>query len=565
MKRFLCALLALLMITACFVACGDSKKEETTSSTPSEGTPDKPDDTKESEDKSEGKNEGDDKTSTDTTVSEPADTPDESKGSSVISGTVSDESVGHIEDEDVVYADLLPEAVDMGGREFYILQRWFGYGKPSIDFQGEVIWEDSEDGTMTNINLAKKKVLDEVEKNYNCKITGEMSTDTPGDIRTELNEDILGGTAEYDFCFESYYYYYAFVEDGLLVDLNELGIDFDQPWWDQNAVEDLSLCGELYYALGDINTYDNDGTFVLLFNKDLYIENGGNPQDLYDMALNGEWTFDAFLQEVTGFGYDANADGTRDEFDVYGFLTETTAVYNHFLASGNRIVDKNANDEPVFDFVSGNGYTALTDAVNLYLNANDVLVTDLPQYLDKYGGTGDRFYEPVCNAFKEGRGLFFMCALIHLPYFRDMDDDFGFLPIPKYNAADDRYYHNMGAHTTSVLFVPVGANSDGEKGKQMGIILDALGAYSKDYLTPEYYEKQLKRSDAQDPDSAEVLDIVFGSRVFDLGQVFGSKWNTMSLVEQLDINIQSRVEGQKDLIEMNIQITVDKVKANAAR
>ncbi|MBE6678745.1 MAG: hypothetical protein E7597_08140 [Ruminococcaceae bacterium] len=525
MKKILCALLALLTIATCFVACG--------------GEADKNDESSQTS------------------------TPDNNSGGS-ISGTVTDTSDNQGGSSDVVYADLLGEATDMGGREFYILQRWFGYGKPTIDFQGEVIWEDSEDGTMTNINKAKKEVLDAVEKEYNCTITGEMSTDTAGNIRTMLNEDILGGTAEYDFCFESYYYYYAFVEDGLLADLNDLGIDFKQPWWDQNAVEDLSICGELYYALGDINTYDNDGTFVLLFNKDLYEKNGGDVQALYDMALNDEWTFEEFKNIVTGFGSDANADGVRDEFDVYGLLTETSNLYNHFLSSGSKIVDKNANDEPVFDLASGTGYSALTDAVTLYLNTNDVLVANLDTYVTKYEGE-DVYEKTVTNAFKEGRGLFYMTSLIHLPYFRDMKDDFGFLPIPKYNATDDRYYHNMGAHTTSVLFVPTGANSKGEKGEQLGIILDALGAYSKDYLTPEYYEKQLKRGDAQDPDSAAVLDVVFGSRVFDLGQVFGAKWATTDLVEALDTNIQSRVEGQKDIIEMNISITIDKVKANAAK
>ncbi|MBQ3195758.1 MAG: hypothetical protein IJB65_04755 [Clostridia bacterium] len=527
MKRILCTLLALLMIAVCFTACGKTEENANSSQAPAESV-------------------------------------DTNDSSNVISGIVSDSSVGQIGEDNVVYADKLPEATDMGGREFYILQRWFGYGKPTIDFQGEVIWEDSEDGTMTNINLAKKKVVDEVQKNYNCTITGEMSTNTPGEIRTALNEDILGGTAEYDFCFESYYYYYAFVEDGLLVDLKDLGIDLDQAWWDQNAVDDLSICGELYYALGDINTYDNDGTVLLFFNKDLYIENGGNPQDLYDMALKGEWTFDAFVKEVTGFGYDANADGVRNEFDVYGLLSETSGVYNHFLASGNRIVDKNANDEPVFELASGEGYAALTDAVNLYLNTNDVLIGNLPEYVSKYEGE-DVYEKTVINAFKEGRGLFYVCAPIHLPYFRDMEDDFGFLPIPKYNASDDRYYHNMGTHITSVLFVPTGANAQGEAGQQLGTIIDALGAYSKDYLTPEYYEKQLKRADARDPYSAEILDIVYGSRIYDLGQVFGGKWNTTNIIEELDTNIQSRVDGQKDLIEMNIQLTVNKVKANAAK
>ncbi len=512
MKKILCALLALVIVSACFVACNN-----------------------------------------DTTT-------DESSGSN-INGTVGDNS--GTTGDDTVYHEQLPAAEDMDGREFNILQRWFGHNKPTIDFQGEVIWQDSEDGTMTNINKAKKEVLDAVQKAYNCTIIGEMSTDTAGEIRTALNEDILGGAAEWDFCFETYYYYHSFVADGLLADLNDLGIDFSKAWWDQNAVEDLSICGELYYALGDINTYDNDGTFVLLFNKDLYEENGKDPQDLYDMALNGTWTWEAFEKEVVGFGYDVNADGVRDEFDVYGLLTETSNLYNHFLSSGNKIVIKNAADEPVFDLATGAGYAAITDAVELYTNTNDVLVGNLEQYATKYEGE-DVYEKTVTNAFKEGRGLFYMTSLIHLPYFRNMEDDFGFLPIPKYNASDDRYYHNMGAHTSSVVFVPKGENSEGEAGRQMGIIIDALAAYSKDYLTPEYYEKQLKRSDSQDPDSAEVLDIVFGSRVYDLGQVFGDKWATMNLIEVLDTNIASRVEGQKDLIEMNIANTVDAVKQHAA-
>ncbi len=513
MKKVLCALLALIMVTACFAACG-------------------------------GNEEGN------------------SSQSDVIgeyeSGT---ESTG----EKITYADKLPAAEDMGGREFYVYQRKFGSGKVTIDFQGEVIWEETEDGELTNINKAKYDVVEEVQKKYNCTITGEIvDTSSAAEVRTAIQEDIVGGTAEYDFCFETYYYYYQFALDGMLVNLHDLGIDFDQAWWDQNAVKDMSICDQLYYALGDINTYDNDGTFVLLFNKALYKENGGDPAELYKMAADGDWTFEEFKNIVTGFGKDANADGVRDEFDIYGLLTETSNLYNHFLASGNKTVEKNANDEPELSLATGDGYPALTDAVDLYLNDNDVLVANLEKYVVKYEGE-DVYEKTVTNAFKEGRGLFYMTSLIHLPYFRDMEDEFGFLPIPKYNASDDRYYHNMGAHTSSVLFVPNSpANVEGEAGEQLGMIIDALGAYSKDILTPEYYEKQLKRGDAQDSDSADMLDIVFGSRVFDLGQVFGSPWSITETVEVLDKNIASRVESKKDSVELKMARAVSTIKERLA-
>ncbi len=465
-------------------------------------------------------------------------------------------------DTDVTaYRDMLPEPVNMGGREFKIMERWFGYGSPAIDFRGEVIWQDSEDGTMSNINLAKKQVLEEVQEKYNCKITGEMSTETAGEIRENIIRPDIMSTHEIDFCFETYYYYYSFVTDGLLTDLNTLGIDFTKPWWDQDGVEDLSVANKLYYALGDINTYDNDGTTVMLVNKNLYDEKYGDGayKELYKLAADGKWTFKELEKRVTGFGTD-NGDGVRNEFDTYGLLTETANLYMHVAASGEKVIDKDTDDLPLFALDNERVYNAMNDAVDLYLNSNDVLVGNLEQYYIKYEGQG--VYEnTVIKAFKEGRGLFYMCSLIQLPYFRDMDDDFGILPIPKYDESQDRYYHTMSPHTSSVLFVPVGPQSTGIRGQQLGVLLDALGAYSKDYLTPEYYDKLLRRGDVTDPDSAPMLDLIFDSRTFDLGAVFGAALSDpIEMCNRLDRDLRLRILSNKDILEMSLEDMVTKLE-----
>ena len=94
------------------------------------------------------------------------------------------------------------------------------------------------------------------------------------------------------------------------------------------------------------------------------------------------------------------------------------------------------------------------------------------------------------------------------------------------------------------------------------MIIDALGAYSKDYVTPAYYNKVLNRGDVQDSDSAEILDLIFSSRVYDLGQVFGGKWATTDIIGVLDHKIEERVERQKAFVEDNIASTVEKIKEN---
>ncbi len=502
MKKYLALSLALLTVLLCFAACGD-KEEGGSSAAPSEAE-----------------------------------------------STASEASAA----ESTTYQDMLEPATDLGGREFYIMQRWFGYDKESIDFQGEVIWQDSDDGTMSNLNLAKRKVLDQVQERYNCKVTGEMSTETAGDIREKIIRPDVMSTHDIDFCFETYYYYYSFVTGGLLTDLNTLGIDFSKPWWDQNGVEDLSVAGKLYYALGDINTYDNDGTVVMLFNKDLYDEKFGGEgahKELYELAESGNWTFEELTKRVTNFGTEETGDNVRDEFDSYGLLTEDANLYIHVVAAGQKAIDKDANDALQFSFENERVYDSFNAAVELYNNTNDVLNTS--RYEEKYGGSGSGFYVPIINAFKEGRGLFFMGALIHLPGLRDMEDDFGILPVPKYDANQDRYYHTMGIHTASVLFVPISPKATGEQGKQMGVLLDALGAYSKDYLTPEYYEKQLKRGDASDPDSAKMLDVIFGSRTFDLGAVFAAAVGNPIDWCSINGNLQTQIQANKDIVEMDIE------------
>ena len=528
MKKLLCIMLAVLMLAACFVACGDKADDSSKGNSKDPATS--------GEASAESKNDD----STDV---------DESK-------------------DDTIYRDLLPEAVDMEGYTFDILERWFGYGKTTIDFQGEVIWIDSEeDEQMSNLNIAKKKVLDEVQAKYNCKIQGDISTDSVADIRTAVTEDIISRTKAYDFCFEAPYYYSSLVEEGNLVNLKTLGIDFSKAWWDQNAVSDLSICDELYFALGDINTYDNDGTFVCFFNKTLLAEKFGDEavEELYTLAANGEWTFDKMKEYVTGFGEDANGDSKRDEQDKYGLMTELDNIYLGLISSGGKVVTKNAQDEPEFALEDERAIDVLNSTIEFYNQSNDVLIANLPVYQTKFEGY-DVHEKTVINGFKEGRGLFYICGLIHLSYLSEMENDFGILPVPKYDATQERYYHTMGTETSSALFVPDnGRDFSGKDGQYLAIILDALGAYSKDYLTPEYYDKQLKRKNAPDPDSAEMLDIVFESRTFDLGVMYSKQWGeVLDAINAIDVDIASSIAAKAFYITMNIETTIEKIRARQA-
>ena len=521
MKKVLCLLLALLIVVPLATACGgddtDTSKTESTASS----------DTSKTQSTTPSQDDGDDSVLT-------------------------------------YYKRTELPVVDMDGREFYIIQRWFGYGKPTIDFTGEVLYTADSNGELSSVNKKKQEIITDVQTKYNCTITGELFCEgepLAAALRTKIEEDITSGTYKYDFFFETYYYYNAFVTNNYLADFysEELKyIELTDSCWDQNGVKELSIAGSLYYALGDINTYDNDGTFVVLFNKTMYEELGkGNPDDLYQMVKDGEWTFDKLVELTKDVTTESDGVDGLSEKDTWGFGSETHNLYLHVLAAGEKIVSKDKNDIPKLTMTTKTTYDALQKAVEFYTSGT-VLVADNGSFDGKYA---DIYEGTVTNAFLEGRELFYMCGLLHVPYFRNMDEgtEFGILPVPKYSEEQDRYYSGVQVHTMSVLMIPYTPNVD----ENLGIIIQALAHASEDTLTPEYYEKQLKYRDTRDDGAAEMLDIIFEQRVFDLGTAMGKAWGEcVELYTVLDTNIESRFKAQVDTITANIEDTVEKIQKN---
>lgn len=414
-------------------------------------------------------------------------------------------------------------AYDLQGRTFKVIQRWFGYQNPNIDFTGEVIWADTEDGTFTEIDLAKKQVLEKTQKELNCTVSGEILTKTPAEVRTLIEEDLLSGAPTIDFCFETFYYYSDFVVNGYLADLGSLGVDLSAPWWDAGAVRDLSLGNKHYYGIGDINTYDNDGTFAVLFNKKLYAEKYGDVSSLYSLAAEGGFTFDFLREKVTDFGHD----------NTYGLLTDASNLYLHLISAGERIVGKDEEDGLAFTLNADRGAKVYSDAAELYVNAKDVLL-----YNDSLIGITPR-PDNTLEAFTEGRGLFYITTVSKISRLGDMEDEYGILPLPKYDSAQASYCTTVGNFSTSCVFVPRTRLSEGDKGKEIGILLDTIGKHSREILTPAYLNKV-----SPDEGSKEMLGIILSSRIYDMGEVYSLALNNpvvyfttlgKSFTEQLNI------------------------------
>lgn len=81
------------------------------------------------------------------------------------------------------------------------------------------------------------------------------------------------------------------------------------------------------------------------------------------------------------------------------------------------------------------------------------------------------------------------------------------------NREQKEYGHNVSAFHCQFLCVPENAKDY----ERSGIVLEALAYQGKKLLTPAYYDQTLVGKSVRDEESVEMLDIIFATRVFDVG------------------------------------------------
>lgn len=442
--------------------------------------------------------------------------------------------------------DVPPEIIDLNEREISVFT--WDFTRASIQgYTGEILY--SEEDNSSAVDVQKKAVSDYVESAYNCTIDG-LFDNTINLVNTVQNM-VYSGTYDYDIIFTSQASMVTMVQNGTLTDLKSVKtLELSNSWWDQNAVEQLSLANKLFYVNGDINTFDDLGTFCVIFNKSLK-NRLAIEEDFYQTVKDGNWTLDHFMEICKGITMDSNGDGTINEFDQWGFGTETYNVFVQVLGGGLHIIEKDENDLPYLSFANSPQrlYSAMEKIITFYQDP-ETMVADGGKY-NQYPNVWE---ETINKAFREGRELFYMGGLFNLAAFRDMEDDIGALPIPKTFADQDEYYHTVTTGNSSYMAIPYGIPDV----EDLGLVIEAIAMKSKELVTPAFYDTQLKYRDLRDDESGEVLDLIFATRSFDHGPAYN--WgNILHTFQTVDLNFVSRLESSRSAVETAMQNTIDTI------
>ena len=383
-----------------------------------------------------------------------------------------------------------------------------------------------------------------VEQQFGVKITEIRTADTSGMLNS-IRSNASAGTDLYDAVMPYMTDAATLAVEGLFYDLlSEDAVKFDGAWWDQSAMETLSIDNRLFFITGDLCLLAYDCTHCLVFNRDLAPENGIDP---YQLVYDGEWTLDKMLELSKDITREENNDGTMDLEDVWGCLVNTNFTTSMFLASGERLTTKDENDLPVIA-VMGNRQIEVFDKIYNLCSNDAVGHIDSSANISKFSSCWVAASEAVASK----RALFRAVAMVDVFEVADYECSFGLLPIPKFDKEQENYYSNVSAICATCVAIPK-TNKNYERA---AIIMDAMAQASTDTVRSSYYDNLLKLRKLQGEDDETMLDIIFEGRVYDYGILF--QWGTINtFMNDIAFSGTNNFKSKYDSIEGSIESAIE--------
>ena len=376
-----------------------------------------------------------------------------------------------------------------------------------------------------------------------------------------LNTTVMAGDDEYDVALPQLHLAVTVVTSGLLQNLCEIeNLNLTKNYWDQSFYRDLSIENKLYFGSGDILVSDDDNLIVTLYNtamaKDYNIEN------LYDLAYAGKWTMDKFTELIKATAQDVDGDGgmaapNRAGGLAHAGVTDTVGLLYasnncaapYFATAGVYVFAKDENDTPVLNGTSEQMF-------GIY----DKMLTFLDQ--TRYACDWMRFTNGggAITALAQSKQALFetmMLSIIRRLY-RDVETDFGILPIPKYDESQEKY-----ATATYKFFEVITVPATATATDKIGFTLEALASAS-DLLTDAYYNICLQSKYVRDEESFDMINLARENIVYDIGFIYdwGGLYSRITdAAHQGDAALASLIESGKNAAEQAMKNYVDAILA----
>lgn len=389
---------------------------------------------------------------------------------------------------DLCIDSLTPE--DFGGAEFRVQTNNIlaGYTLPTT-----INYASEETGEMVNDTLFRRDRW--IEETYNVTMTYQYE-DNAASQANQIIKAIQAGDDAYDlFIRDIASFTTVLAASNCIYPLNYIDtIHLDREYWMPDLTRDFSVAGSVYFPASAISPRYYGSAYVIMFNREL--AESLDMGDLYDVVADGKWTLDK-LYTLSREGYsDLNGDGKiKKNDDRFGFIYEILTPEAMILGAGLHYV-QNENGR-------------------LVSNLEDPVLVDTMQKMAAFLQEDCVIYDDGAfdEVIRSGRYLFSNPCTFNLASYRDLEYDYGILPMPKLNEEQDRYYAYSQPWATAVPSIPITLTGDALS--RVGTITDAMAAYGYDYIRPAVFDNVIQLKGTQDERSGSIIDMMFDNVTFE--------------------------------------------------
>lgn len=422
--------------------------------------------------------------------------------------------------DDGLLKDNLPQ-MDFGGRDF----RFVSY--ETVNCNGIHV-ANEQNGEI--VNDTTYEVNRRVEERFNVNLVEILD----GNLSLGgLKNSILAGDDACEVDLPNTQSTFQFVQSNLVYNYDKLTyIDLDQPYWDKSLNEAASINNKLYFAMGGFDLSHLDYTHLLVFSKNV-VENY-QLGDIYSVVRDGKWTIDVmneYMSKVTSLAdFKKHVDG-----ETYGLVSTSKQVLADFWEGfGLYSISKDENDLPYLSMDNEKFANAIEKVFNVlwdnqnwyYYSGDENVVPDMP------------------NLLESDRVLFGDTTFHYIKTLRTIEANFGIIPYPKWDEHQDAY-HSRAEGGIRLPIVPITVTDT----DFVSVIMEAISCENQNHLIPAYFEVGLKGKIARDTESEEMLNIVYDTRAYDMGdtiwleQIRDGKFNGMFKSNKRDLaSVVAKIE-----------------------
>ena len=392
--------------------------------------------------------------------------------------------------------DSLPADLNFEGKTVTVL----GWNSEVVEFDveelngitiDEAIWHRN-DSVCTRLNI-----------NLDFIITNG-SVAYVNDYMTEVQQAVMGGTP-YDLLAAHTRSIAVCASAGLLDDLNNIEgshLDFSKPWWNKNIIEKTMLGDSLFFTTGDIAPSFVQMIYCVYFNADMLRDR--EIESPYDLVDNNEWTLEKMMTLTANFYQDLNQNFVVDLEDNIP-LTGQYYDWPAFLhGCGVDMVVRDESGDLIIapDLKGEKGIDLMDDLLDWVVLDNCYVAKD----------------DNIVQHFLAEKAMFMTTQSGRAAMsFADVTFEYGCVPMPKYDSAQEDYISTSRQPTT---LWAMSRNIQSDRLEMVTATMECLASEGYRQVTPAVFETVMQYQTSASPEMAEMLALIRDTAWFDFGRIY---------------------------------------------